>query len=113
MARPGSSTSSRAIELQRSVEKARLLLEELASEEHVARFARLQDDYERVGGYRGEAEARAIVAGLGLAQDRLHLPARPEASGGGWSWPGSSSAARTYCCWTSPRTTSTRTRRDG
>ena len=62
------------IELQRSVEKARLLLEELASEEHVARFARLQDDYERVGGYRGEAEARAIVAGLGLAQDRLHLP---------------------------------------
>ena len=56
------------------MEKARLLLEELASEEHVARFARLQDDYERVGGYRGEAEARAIVAGLGLAQDRLHLP---------------------------------------
>jgi ATPase subunit of ABC transporter with duplicated ATPase domains len=62
------------IELQRSVEKARLQLEELASEEHVARFARLQDDYERVGGYRGEAEARAIVAGLGLAQDRLGLP---------------------------------------
>ena len=56
------------------MEKARLLLEELASEEHVARFARLQDDYERVGGYRGEAEARAIVAGLGLAQDRLRLP---------------------------------------
>ena len=62
------------IELQRSVEKARLQLEELASEEHVARFARLQEEYERVGGYRGEAEARAIVAGLGLAQDRLHLP---------------------------------------
>jgi ATPase subunit of ABC transporter with duplicated ATPase domains len=30
--------------------------------------------YERVGGYRGEAEARAIDAGLGLAQDRLRLP---------------------------------------
>ena len=39
-------------------EKARLLLEELASEEHVARFARLQDDYERVGGYRGGGSPR-------------------------------------------------------
>jgi ATPase subunit of ABC transporter with duplicated ATPase domains len=62
------------IELQRSVEKARLQLEELSSNEHVARFARLEEEYERAGGYRGEAEARAIVAGLGLAQDRLHLP---------------------------------------
>jgi ATPase subunit of ABC transporter with duplicated ATPase domains len=62
------------IELQRGVEKARLQLEELPSEEHVARFARLHEQYEGAGGYRGEAAARAIVAGLGLAQDRLRLP---------------------------------------
>jgi ATPase subunit of ABC transporter with duplicated ATPase domains len=62
------------VELQRGVEKARLQLEEHASETHVARFARLEDEYERSGGYRAEADARAIVAGLGLSQDRLDLP---------------------------------------
>src|SRR5688572_1156193 len=62
------------VELQRGVEKARLQLEEHASETHVARFARLEDEYERRGGYRAEADARAIVAGLGLSQDRLDLP---------------------------------------
>ena len=41
---------------------------------HVARFARLEEEYERSGGYRAEADARAIVAGLGLSQDRLDLP---------------------------------------
>jgi ATPase subunit of ABC transporter with duplicated ATPase domains len=62
------------VELQRGVEKARLQLEEHPSDESVARFARLQEDYERRGGYRAEADARTIVAGLGLAQDRLGLP---------------------------------------
>ena len=62
------------VELQRGVEKARLQLEERSSEDHVARFARLEDEYERSGGYRAEADARAIVAGLGLSQDRLDLP---------------------------------------
>ncbi len=62
------------VDLQRGVEKARLQLEERASEDHVARFARLEDQYERSGGYRAEADARTIVAGLGLAQDRLDLP---------------------------------------
>ncbi len=62
------------VDLQRGVEKARLQLEELASEEHVARFGRLEEEYERSGGYHAEADARAIVAGLGLSQDRLTLP---------------------------------------
>jgi ATPase subunit of ABC transporter with duplicated ATPase domains len=62
------------VDLQRGVEKARLQLEERASEEHVARFAQREEEYERRGGYRAEADARAIVAGLGLSQDRLDLP---------------------------------------
>jgi ATPase subunit of ABC transporter with duplicated ATPase domains len=62
------------VDLQRGVEKARLQLEERASEDHVARFARLEEEYERRGGYRAEADARTIVAGLGLSQDRLDLP---------------------------------------
>ncbi|HEX4942387.1 MAG TPA: ATP-binding cassette domain-containing protein, partial [Actinomycetota bacterium] len=62
------------VELQRGVEKARLRLEEHASEDRVARFARLEEEYERLGGYRAESDARTIVAGLGLSQDRLGLP---------------------------------------
>ncbi|HEX6579958.1 MAG TPA: ABC-F family ATP-binding cassette domain-containing protein [Actinomycetota bacterium] len=62
------------VELQRGVEKARLQLEEHASEDRVARFARLEEEYDRLGGYRAESDARTIVAGLGLSQDRLGLP---------------------------------------
>ena len=62
------------VDLQRGVEKARLQLEEQSSEERVARFARLEEEYDRRGGYRAEADARTIVAGLGLGQDRLGLP---------------------------------------
>jgi len=62
------------VELQRGVEKARLRLEEHPSEERIARFARLEEEYDRRGGYRAEADARTIVAGLGLGQDRLSLP---------------------------------------
>jgi ATPase subunit of ABC transporter with duplicated ATPase domains len=62
------------VDLQRSVEKARLRLEEHPSEVRVARFARLEEEYDRRGGYRAEADARTIVAGLGLGQDRLGLP---------------------------------------
>ena len=42
------------VELQRGVEKARLRLEEHASEDRVARFARLEEEYERLGGYRAD-----------------------------------------------------------
>jgi ATPase subunit of ABC transporter with duplicated ATPase domains len=62
------------VELERAVEKARLALEEHTTERLVARFARLEEQYRSAGGYRAEAEARAIAAGLGLPQDRLLLP---------------------------------------
>ena len=62
------------VELQRAVEKARLQLEEQPSEDRVARFGRLEEEFDRRGGYRAEGDARAIVAGLGLSQDRLTLP---------------------------------------
>ncbi len=63
------------------LEKHRLAMQERPSEDHVARFARLEERYRAAGGYSGEAEARRIAAGLGLAQDRLDLPV-PALSGG-------------------------------
>jgi ATPase subunit of ABC transporter with duplicated ATPase domains len=62
------------VELARRVEKARVQLNEDASETNVRRFARLEEEYGHLGGYRSESEARTITAGLGLAQDRLDLP---------------------------------------
>ncbi|MFM8999461.1 MAG: ABC-F family ATP-binding cassette domain-containing protein [Actinomycetota bacterium] len=56
------------------LEKERLRVEERPSEANVARFSRLEERYRAAGGYSGEAEARRIAAGLGLAQDRLGLP---------------------------------------
>jgi ATPase subunit of ABC transporter with duplicated ATPase domains len=61
------------VDLQRDLEKSRLQLEEHSSDRNVRRFGRLHDEYERLGGYRAESDARGIVAGLGLAQDRLEL----------------------------------------
>jgi ATPase subunit of ABC transporter with duplicated ATPase domains len=62
------------VDLATRVEKARVALERSPSDRHVARFARLEDEYTTLGGYRAESEARSIASGLGLAQDRLHLP---------------------------------------
>jgi ATPase subunit of ABC transporter with duplicated ATPase domains len=62
------------VALQHSLEKARVALEESHSEGHVARFARLEEKYRHLGGYQAESEAKTIVAGLGLAQERLGLP---------------------------------------
>ena len=62
------------VDLATRVEKARVALEETPSDRHVARFARLEDEYASLGGYRAESEARSIASGLGLAQDRLDLP---------------------------------------
>jgi ATPase subunit of ABC transporter with duplicated ATPase domains len=57
------------------LEKLRLAVEERPTEATVNRFARLEERYRAAGGYSGEAEARRIASGLGLAQDRLRLPA--------------------------------------
>jgi ATPase subunit of ABC transporter with duplicated ATPase domains len=69
------------VDLARGLEKARVALEEGHTDRTVARFARLEEEYRDLGGYRGEAEARSIAAGLGLPQDRLSLPV-PALSGG-------------------------------
>ncbi len=69
------------VELSRRVEKARIRLEETHDDVAVARFARLEEEYRRTGGYRGEADAKAIAAGLGLPQDRLDLPVRALSGG--------------------------------
>lgn len=69
------------LELAERMEKARLSVEQRATEANVRRFARLEERYRTAGGYSGEAEARRIAAGLGLPQDRLELPV-PALSGG-------------------------------
>jgi ATPase subunit of ABC transporter with duplicated ATPase domains len=69
------------VELARRVEKARLQLEESPSERHVHRFSRLEEEYRGLDGYRAEAEAKAIAAGLGLPQDRLRLPVQALSGG--------------------------------
>ena len=69
------------VDLSRRLEKARIQLEESHGERNVARFARLEEEYRDLGGYAAESEARGIVAGLGLAQDRLALPVRALSGG--------------------------------
>ena len=62
------------VDIARRLEKARITLEEHHDDRSVARFARLEEEYAHVGGYRAESEAKAIAAGLGLPVDRLGLP---------------------------------------
>ena len=62
------------VDLARRTEKARIALEEAHTDRNIGRFARLEEEYRDLGGYQAESEARAIIAGLGLAQDRLSLP---------------------------------------
>jgi ATPase subunit of ABC transporter with duplicated ATPase domains len=69
------------VDLAGRLEKARIQLEESHEDRHVSRFARMEEEYRELGGYAAESEARAITAGLGLAQDRLALPV-PALSGG-------------------------------
>jgi ATPase subunit of ABC transporter with duplicated ATPase domains len=62
------------VELSRRLEKARVQLDEASTDRNVARFARLEEEYRHLDGYRSEAEATSIAAGLGLPVDRLALP---------------------------------------
>ena len=64
------------VELSRSVEKARIALSESHDERSIRRFSRLEEEYTLLGGYQAESEAKTIVAGLGLPQDRLELPVK-------------------------------------
>jgi ATPase subunit of ABC transporter with duplicated ATPase domains len=68
-------------EMAERLEKYRLAMDERPSEANVRRFTRLEERFATAGGYSGEADARRIASGLGLAQDRLDLPV-PALSGG-------------------------------
>jgi ATPase subunit of ABC transporter with duplicated ATPase domains len=56
------------------LEMLRRALEDDPSERAVARFSRAEDHFAALGGYAAESEVRQLVAGLGLASDRLDLP---------------------------------------
>jgi ATPase subunit of ABC transporter with duplicated ATPase domains len=62
------------VEVSQNLERARLRMDREPTELLIRKFSQLQERYEQLGGYRSESEARTIVAGLGLAQDRLSLP---------------------------------------
>ena len=69
------------VDLSRRLEKARVALGEAHDERSIRRFSRLEEEYTLLGGYHAEAEAKTIVAGLGLAQDRLALPVKTLSGG--------------------------------
>jgi ATPase subunit of ABC transporter with duplicated ATPase domains len=69
------------VDLSRRLEKARVALGETHDERSIRRFSRLEEEYTLLGGYHAEAEAKTIVAGLGLAQDRLALPVKTLSGG--------------------------------
>jgi ATPase subunit of ABC transporter with duplicated ATPase domains len=62
------------VDLSRRLEKARIQLEEAATDRNVSRFTRLEEEYRHLDGYRAEADVKSIAAGLGLPVDRLALP---------------------------------------
>jgi len=67
--------SGRALdEAEQRLEKLRLAVEEDPSDRAIRRYSRAEERFAAAGGYAAEAEARRLVAGLGLAADRLDLP---------------------------------------
>ncbi len=56
------------------IEKLRVAMEADPDERAIARYSRAQDEFASSGGYAAESEARSIMAGLGLAPDRMELP---------------------------------------
>jgi ATPase subunit of ABC transporter with duplicated ATPase domains len=69
------------VDLSRRLEKARIALGESHDERAIRRFSRLEEEYTVLGGYQAEAQAKTIVAGLGLAADRLDLPVKTLSGG--------------------------------
>ena len=69
------------VDLSRRLEKARVGLAESHDERSIRRFSRLEEEYTMLGGYQAEATAKTIVAGLGLAEDRLRLPVKTLSGG--------------------------------
>jgi ATPase subunit of ABC transporter with duplicated ATPase domains len=56
------------------IEKLRLTMEELPDERNVERYSRAEEEFRLSGGYAAESEARALAAGLGIAEDRIDHP---------------------------------------
>jgi ATPase subunit of ABC transporter with duplicated ATPase domains len=56
------------------LEKLRLAMEEDPSDRAISRYSRAEERFAGAGGYASEAAVRQLVAGLGLADDRLDLP---------------------------------------
>lgn len=56
------------------VEKLRIAMEEDPSERNVNRYSKALDDFGNAGGYSAESDVRRIIAGLGIADDRVDLP---------------------------------------
>jgi ATPase subunit of ABC transporter with duplicated ATPase domains len=56
------------------VETLRRAMEGDPTERTIARFSRAEDHFAALGGYAAESEVRQLVAGLGLAADRIDLP---------------------------------------
>ena len=66
---------------QTLIEKRTAAMEEDPSDTNIARFTEAMERFDALGGHAGEAEARRLVAGLGVADDRLDL--RIDALSGG------------------------------
>ncbi len=63
--------------LQRRIEHSRRRLEDLTGTERdrgIARFSRLNDEFETKGGFVAEAEAKRMAAALGIGNDELDQP---------------------------------------
>ncbi|MDA8196890.1 MAG: ABC-F family ATP-binding cassette domain-containing protein [Actinomycetota bacterium] len=63
------------------IEKLRVNVGADPSEKNLSRYAKALDEFERRDGYRAEADAKALLSGLGLAESRFSL-ALGEISGG-------------------------------
>jgi ATPase subunit of ABC transporter with duplicated ATPase domains len=61
-------------EMAERMEKLRIAMEEDPSERAISRYTKAEERFAAAGGYAAEAEVRQLVAGLGLASDRLDLP---------------------------------------
>jgi ATP-binding cassette subfamily F protein 3 len=71
----------RVFELEREMEAIAARLETAPSEALTARYGELQHAFDALGGYRLEAEARAVLGGLGFPARAIDRPLR-EFSGG-------------------------------
>ncbi|MEC8024339.1 MAG: ABC-F family ATP-binding cassette domain-containing protein [Myxococcota bacterium] len=53
-----------------------------ASQQELERYGELTDEFERLGGYQADTEARRVLCGLGFRDEELELPANTFS--GGW-----------------------------